>query len=158
MVFHYPKNPSIDYIKRVVGVPGDRVEYRNKRLFINGVEQKQTSDGDYNYVDGGLNFIHTERRIEEFGAHKHEVLVNPDLPNVHLASVEDFKGRENCNYEETSFNCQVPAGKYFMLGDNRDNSNDGRYWGFVSDDQIVGKAIFVWMSFTNFKRIGLSID
>lgn len=158
MVFHYPENPSVDYIKRVVGVPGDSVEYRNKQLFINGLEQKQVAEGDYNYVESGLNFVHTERRSEELGAHKHDVLINPEMPNTHLGSVADFKGRENCDYQENRFSCRVPAGQYFMMGDNRDNSRDSRYWGFVPDNQIVGKAFLIWMNFSDLKRVGLSIN
>ena len=157
MVFHYPENPSVDYIKRVVGVPGDTIEYRNKHLTINGKEQVQQPDGDYNYVESGLNFVHTERRIETLGERRHMLLINPDMPNVHLGSVAEFPGRENCTYDEESVRCAVPAGNYFMMGDNRDNSRDSRYWGFVPDKQIVGKAFFVWMNFSDLKRIGLSI-
>lgn len=157
MVFHYPENPSVDYIKRVVGVPGDRIEYRNKQLTINGVEQVQTPDGDYNYVESGLNFVHTEKRTEMLGKKNHELLINPDMPNVHLGSVAEFKGHENCVYSEESVRCTVPAGHYFMMGDNRDNSRDSRYWGFVPDREIVGKAFFVWMNFSDLKRIGISI-
>lgn len=158
MVFHYPENPSVDYIKRVVALPGDTVEYRNKRLTINGVEQAQQADGDYNYVESGLNFVHTERRWEVLGAHKHALLVNPDMPNVHQGSVAEFEGRENCSYDENKVKCKVPAGHYFMMGDNRDNSRDSRYWGFVPDHQIVGKAFFIWMNFSDLQRIGLSIN
>ncbi len=158
MVFHYPENPSVDYIKRVVGLPGDTIEYKNKRLTINGAEIKQTADGDYNYVESGLNFVHTERRIEELGEHKHPLLVNPEMPNVHLEAVADFKGFENCQYDESKVVCKVPAGNYFMMGDNRDNSRDSRYWGFVPDHQIVGKAFFIWMNFSDLKRVGLSIN
>jgi signal peptidase I len=158
MVFHYPENPSVDYIKRVVGMPGDTIEYRNKQLFINGIEQKQKADGDYNYVESGLNFVHTERRIESLGEHQHQLLVNPDMPNVHLGAITDFKGRENCTYDERQVTCKVPAGNYFMMGDNRDNSRDSRYWGFVPDNQIVGKAFFIWMNFSDLKRVGLSIN
>lgn len=158
MVFHYPENPSVDYIKRVVGVPGDRVEYRDKHLYINDVEQKQTAEGEYNYVESGLNFVHTERRSEVLGTHTHDVLINPDMPNVHLGAIADFKGRENCEYQERRFTCRVPEGQYFMMGDNRDNSRDSRYWGFVPDNQIVGKAFFIWMNFSDFKRVGLSIN
>ena len=158
MVFHYPENPSVDYIKRVVGIPGDTIEYRNKQLFINGIEQKQTADGDYNYVESGLNFVHTERRIEKLGEHEHRLLVNPDMPNVHLGAIADFKGRENCTYDDRQVTCKVPAGNYFMMGDNRDNSRDSRYWGFVPDNQIVGKAFFIWMNFSDLKRVGLSIN
>ncbi len=158
MVFHYPENPSVDYIKRVVGVPGDVVEYRNKQLSINGVVQNQTPAGAYNYVESGLNFVHTEKRSEQLGEHTHDLLVNPDMPNLHLGSVAEFAGRENCQYDEAKFTCTVPAGNYFMMGDNRDNSRDSRYWGFVPDRQIVGKAFFVWMNFSDLKRVGLSIN
>jgi len=157
MVFHYPENPSVDYIKRVVGLPGDIVEYRHKHLFINGVEQVQQADGDYNYVETGLNFVHTEKRIETLGEGKHALLVNPDMPNLHLGSVAEFQGREACVYSEDSVLCKVPEASYFMMGDNRDNSRDSRYWGFVPDHQIVGKAFLVWMNFSDLKRIGQSI-
>ena len=157
MVFHYPEDPSVDYIKRVVGVPGDVVEYRHKQLTINGVEQVQQPDGDYNYVESGLNFVHTEKYIETLGIRKHALLVNPDMPNVHMGSVAEFKGRENCEYNEDSVRCTVPDGHYFMMGDNRDNSRDSRYWGFVPDNQIVGKAFLVWMNFSDLKRIGLTL-
>jgi signal peptidase I len=158
MVFHYPENPALDYIKRVAALPGDSVEYRNKRLWINGVEQAQQPDGDYNYVETGLNFVHTEKRLETLGEHRHAVLVNPEMPTLHLGSVAEFKGRENCSYGSEMVRCKVPDGHYFMLGDNRDNSRDSRYWGFVPDNQIVGKAFFIWMNFSNLKRIGLSIN
>ncbi len=158
MVFHYPENPSVDYIKRVVGVPGDVVEYRNKRLTINGKEQPQQPEGDYNYVESGLNFVHTERRSELLGDKRHDILINPDMPNVHMGSVADFPGRENCIYDEDSVRCTVPAGSYFMMGDNRDNSRDSRYWGFVPDREIVGKAFFIWMNFSDLKRIGMSVN
>ncbi|MGC2166263.1 MAG: signal peptidase I [Gallionella sp.] len=157
MVFHYPENPSVDYIKRVVGIPGDTVEYRYKHLRINGVEQVQTADGDYNYVEQGLNFVHTERRIESLDERKHPILVNPEVPTLHLGSISEFAGRENCSYDNEMVRCKVPEGQYFMMGDNRDNSRDSRYWGFVPDYQIVGKAFFVWMNFSDLKRIGLSI-
>ena len=140
MVFHYPENPSVDYIKRVVGVPGDTIEYRNKHLIINGKEQMQ------------------QPGVETLGERRHMLLINPDMPNVHLDSVAEFPGRENCTYDEKSVRCTVPAGNYFMMGDNRDNSRDSRYWGFVPDKQIVGKAFFVWMNFSDLKRIGLSVN
>jgi len=158
MVFHYPENPSVDYIKRVVAVSGDTVEYRNKRLTINGVVQPQVSEGDYNYVETGLNFVHTERRTEDFGGKKHAMLVNPEMPTLHLGSVAEFQGRENCTYDEEHVTCKVPEGHYFMMGDNRDNSRDSRYWGFVPDQQIVGRAFFIWMNFSDLKRVGLSIN
>lgn len=158
MVFRYPEDPTLDYIKRVVGLPGDTVEYRNKRLWINGVEQVQQADGDYNYVETGLNFVHTEKRIETLGERKHAVLINPEMPTLHLSAVAEFPGRENCSYDNDMVRCKVPAGQYFMMGDNRDNSRDSRYWGFVPDNQIVGKAFFIWMNFSDLKRIGMLIN
>ena len=158
MVFHYPENPSLDYIKRVVAIPGDSIEYRHKKLWINGVEQRQQADGDYNYVEPGLNFVHTEKRIESLSSHQHAVLVNPEAPSLYLNAVAEFKGRENCSYDDEIMRCKVPEGHYFMMGDNRDNSRDSRYWGFVPDNHIVGKAFFIWMNFSDLKRIGLSIN
>ncbi len=158
MVFRYPENPTLDYIKRVVGLPGDTVEYRNKKLWINGVEQVQQADGEYNYVESGLNFVHTEKRLETLGSRKHSILINPDMPTLHLSAVAEFSGRENCSYDEEMVRCKVPEGGYFMMGDNRDNSRDSRYWGFVPDQDIVGKAFFIWMNFSDLKRAGLLIN
>ena len=158
MVFHYPEDPSTDYIKRVVGVPGDVLIYRNKTLSINGKEQAIKRDGDYNYVESELRFVHTERYIENLDGKKHAVLLNPDMPQVHLGNVSNFPLHEQCSYSEEEVRCTVPAGHYFMMGDNRDNSRDSRYWGFVPDEMIVGKAFFVWMNFSELNRVGLSID
>lgn len=158
MVFHYPENPSVDYIKRVVGLPGDVIEYRNKKLSVNGVEQSQKQEADYNYVESGLNFVHAERYSEDLHGHLHPILVNPEAPSIHLGSVAEFPQLENCQYSTEAVRCKVPDGHYFMMGDNRDNSRDSRYWGFVPDKMIVGKAFFIWMNFGDLKRIGLSIN
>ncbi|OGS91871.1 MAG: signal peptidase I [Gallionellales bacterium GWA2_60_18] len=158
MVFHYPENPSIDYIKRVVALPGDIVEYRNKRLRINGVEQPARPDGEYNYVEQGLNFVHTLKHIETLDGREHSILTNPDRATLYLDSVAEFPGRENCVYGDEMVRCRVPDGYYFTMGDNRDNSRDSRYWGFVPDNQIVGKAFLIWMNFGELGRVGLSID
>lgn len=157
IVFHFPEDPSVDYIKRLVGVPGDVLVYRNKRLSINGVEQALQRDGDFNYVESELRFIHTERYNENLGGRTHPVLLNPEMPQVHLSNVENFPQHEQCSYSEQEIRCNVPAGHYFMMGDNRDNSKDSRYWGFVPDEMVVGKAFFIWMNFSEFGRIGSSI-
>ena len=158
MVFHYPENPSLDYIKRVIGLPGDKIAYRNKKVLVNGVLQEQQQDGEYNYVENGLKFIHTEHYSENLGGHTHAILVNPDMPSVHLGAIAEFPQREACSYSDDEVRCTVPAGHYFMLGDNRDNSRDSRYWGFVPDNMIVGKAFMIWMNFGDLRRIGLSIN
>lgn len=158
MVFHYPENPSVDYIKRVIGLPGDVVSYRGKQLYINGKLQEQKSEGEYNYADNGLNFVHTNRYTEDLGGHVHDLLINPEMPSVHLSSVAEFPLHEQCSYTFEEMRCTVPAGHYFMMGDNRDNSRDSRYWGFVPDKLIVGKAFFIWMNFGDLKRVGLTIN
>ncbi len=158
MVFHYPEDPSVDYIKRVVGLPGDVIIYRDKQLLVNGVVQQHMRDGDYNYVESGLRFVHTERYNENLSGHTHAMLINPEVASIHLGSVSNFPQHEVCSYTEAEMRCTVPSGHYFMLGDNRDNSRDSRYWGFVPDELIVGKAFMIWMNFSDLKRIGLSIN
>lgn len=158
MVFRYPENPSLDYIKRVVGLPGDQIVYRNKRLTINGQEITITSAGEYNYVESGLSFVSALRFSEKLGDHLHAILVQPETPSVQLSGVRRFPFRDNCAYNDAGFSCTVPRGQYFLMGDNRDSSSDSRYWGFVPEENIVGKAFLIWWNFDEFKRIGRSIN
>jgi signal peptidase I len=158
MVFRYPENPTLDYIKRVVGVPGDRIEYRNKRLTINGQPAPVEQGDDFQYVDGGLSLVNATRFWETLGTHRHSIIINPEAPALQLAGVRQFPQRDNCVYNEQDFNCLVPPGHYFMMGDNRDSSSDSRYWGFVPEQNIVGKAFLVWWNFSELKRIGNRIN
>jgi signal peptidase I len=158
MVFRYPENPGLDYIKRVVGTPGDRIEYRNKRLSVNGQLVKVDAAEDYQYVEGSLSFVNALRFWEQLGDHRHSIIINPDAPVLQLAGVRQFPLRENCDYNEQGFVCTVPPGNYFMMGDNRDSSSDSRYWGFVPEQNIVGKAFLVWWNFGELRRIGNRIN
>jgi signal peptidase I len=150
MVFRYPPKPSLDYIKRVVGVPGDEVAYINKRLTVNGQPVKTTQLPDFFDEDTMRYFKQLE---EDLGTKKYNVLNDDDRP-AFIPGADSFAGREGCSYSVEGVVCKVPAGHYFMMGDNRDNSLDSRFWGFVPDQNIVGKAFFVWMNFGNLKRIG----
>lgn len=144
VVFRYPQKPEIDYIKRVIGVPGDTVEWDNKTLKVNGVELERDMTGDYDALDQD-NLIHATIRLKEnlLGV-EHDILIVPNS-----------NGRKGT--------ITVPPGSYFMMGDNRDMSNDSRYWGLVPEANLVGKATYVWMHFSlggdGFKprRIGQAI-
>ena len=156
VVFRYPSDPTVDYIKRVVGIPGDKIQYKGKRLTINGQPVDVQSNGFY--TDGELNFLRLPSFLEKLGEKSHQMMIVPAQPPVDLAQVRQFPHRENCEYNDDGFACTVPAGEYFMMGDNRDQSSDSRYWGFVPDDHIKGRAFLVWMNFGDFKRIGNGIE
>ena len=150
MVFRYPPRPSQDYIKRVVGVPGDEVAYLNKRLTINGELVSKVPVADYFDEDTMQYFKQYE---EVLGGKRHRIL-NDERRPAFVEGATNFPFRDNCRYSVEGVVCKVPPGYYFMMGDNRDNSLDSRYWGFVPDENIVGRAFFIWMNFGSFRRIG----
>ena len=150
MVFRYPPKPSVDYIKRVIGVPGDEVAYLNKKLTVNGQPVASEALPDY-FDESTMRYFRHER--EQLPGKTHDIIIDNERPGF-IPGADEFPMRENCRYNVEGVVCKVPEGHYFMMGDNRDNSLDSRYWGFVPDRNIVGKAFFVWMNFGNLKRIG----
>lgn len=151
MVFHLPKDPSVDYIKRVIGVPGDTISYLNKRLAING--QMLNKDAQADYLEE-QSMRYAKQFEEKTGETTHKILNYEQAPNF-ISGIENFPNKESCTYTVEGVSCKVPEGHYFMMGDNRDNSLDSRYWGFVPEANIVGKAFFVWFNLNfNLKRIG----
>ena len=155
MVFRYPVDPSVDYVKRVIGLPGDAIVYRNKRLTINGLSVETTPAPDY-FDSERVAYAkqYSEKLPRPAGIANHMILLDDERSMVIVPS--SFPFRDNCVYSDgnTSVACKVPTGYYFMMGDNRDNSQDSRYWGFVPDENIVGKAFFIWMNFGNMQRFG----
>jgi len=127
VVFRYPKDPSVDYIKRVVGLPGDRIGYYNKMLHINGKPVAQVPAGVYVGTGSGISMSGAGKRLEQLGDVQHQILVMPRTPGLEGEYV-------------------VPEHEYFVMGDNRDNSNDSRYWGTVPEQNLVGKAFRIWMN------------
>lgn len=144
-VFRYPMNPSINYIKRVIGLPGDEISYVNKVLYINGVPANQTLLGQAKDQDEEGDVWSVELKSENLTDVSHLIYIRPDVP------AQDFS-------------VIVPPGQYFAMGDNRDNSNDSRYWGFVPEQNFVGKALWVWFSWDSdnhrirWERIGHAIQ
>jgi signal peptidase I len=127
-VFRYPANPSIDFIKRIVGVPGDHVVYKNKTLYINGKKMKQTFiKNTFDYHADGTKYPAREMQ-ENLNGIKHKII------------------RRDPGYETSNFDVVVPKGYYFAMGDNRDDSADSRFWGYVPEKNLIGKAFMIWMS------------
>ena len=141
VVFRYPEDPSIPFIKRVVGVGGDRIRYENKVIYVNNVPMEQVVKGSYSGQGAGKIMDGASWRLESLGDVEHEILMDPIRYSAGLEIV-------------------VPDDMYFVLGDNRDNSKDSRYWGFVPDDHLVGHAFMIWMNWDlknngiDWKRIG----
>ena len=127
IVFRYPEDPSIPFIKRVIGLPGDHISYYDKTLFINGKPMKQEILGTYHAVGSGKMMDGVSLRKEDLETVQHKILVDME--------------RYSREFEGT-----VPEGQYFVLGDNRDNSKDSRYWGFVPDKNLIGRAFMIWMN------------
>ncbi len=150
MVFHYPPAPSVDYIKRVIGLPGDRIQYQDKQLIVNGELVALSDVSNYEYVMSGLNVVTAKKYRETLGSVEHDILIH-DLQGSYDP---DSIGGRFANGETIV----VPAGHYLAMGDNRDNSSDSRVWGFVPERNLVGKAFFIWMNFDDSSRIGNSIQ
>lgn len=161
IVFADQTKPNRDLIKRVVGLPGDTISYVDKKLRINGLPLTYQPDGSYDYNEDTVNgniLIHNQRFIENLTGVSHPIITNEQIPPVVMELVQDFPNKDKCRYVDDGFTCKVPEGHYFMMGDNRDNSLDSRYWGFVPEDAIYGKAIYVWMNFRDLSRIGTKIE
>jgi signal peptidase I len=145
MVFRFPGDPSVNYIKRVIGLPADQIVYRDKQLFINGKPIHQTPADDYTYSESGNHLIFARRLREQIDGMEHDILLS-----------------EGQNPAILEFS--VPEGHYFVMGDNRDRSNDSRYWGMVPEANVVGQAFLIWFSWdmvqggVSWSRIGSSIQ
>ncbi|MDI9330221.1 MAG: signal peptidase I [Alphaproteobacteria bacterium] len=160
MVFRYPPKPSLDYIKRVVGVPGDEIAYLNKQLTINGLPVPKAALTDFfnedtlSYAKQYAEQLPTGSQADAMGSVKTVRLLNDPARPAFVAGTDDFPFKDQCRYSIEGVVCKVPPGHYFMMGDNRDDSLDSRYFGFVPESNIVGKAFFVWMNFSHLGRIG----
>jgi len=144
-LFRYPKNPGVVYVKRVIGLPGDHVVYKDKILNINGKQMQQEPLGMDLDTEGKFS-TPVQVRMEHLGKVDHKIYIRP--------------GRK----EWEKIDVVVPQGSYFMMGDNRDSSEDGRAWGFVPEENLIGKAFGVWMSWDSegssirWNRIGSKIN
>jgi signal peptidase I len=139
VVFEYPVDTSVSYAKRVVGLPGDRISYYNKRLKINDEEIKVRRIGDYVRKDRANPSL---QYLERLGEHEYAILIEPEAPAV-VPPARAFPLNEQCAQTAEGLSCRVPDDHYFVLGDNRDNSSDSRAWGFVPARNIIGKVQYI---------------
>lgn len=145
IVFRWPPNPSVDFIKRVIGIPGDHISYIDKTLYINGTKISQIFVKNTTDQDESGDIWNVQEKQEDLFGIRHLIFQNANRPN------DDIK------------DIVVPEGMYFAMGDNRDDSADSRYWGFVPEKNIIGKANVVWMSWSSpdhrirWDRIGKAI-
>lgn len=139
VVFDYPADKGITYVKRVIGLPGDEVSYQRKQLSINGVPVKTRPLPDYLHRD---RLYYSTHHVEQLGAAEYEILTDGEAP-AYIPEIANYPFRDQCAYDSNGVSCKVPPGNYFVLGDNRDNSRDSRMWGFVPVDHIIGKVVFV---------------
>ena len=145
VVFRPPHHPDQDWIKRVIGLPGDRIGYYDNRVQINGEPLDYDSSGTYGGTGKGAEMTGAELLTENLPGRPHLILERTNLPFLDQGEGEWV----------------VPPGQYFVMGDNRDNSEDSRYWGFLPEENLRGKAFLVWMSIDGgieFSRIGTSIQ
>ena len=161
IVFRYPLNPGENYIKRVVGLPGDTVRIDGEQVYINGKRVPATLVGPY---QGGYG--RESRLLEANGAMVYREQLGPRpndiavMPQINMAGTLQTP---DCHFQDTHHGtCVVPPHSYFVMGDNRDNSEDSRFWGFVPQHNLVGKAFVIWFSWRgphgiDFHRIGTVI-
>lgn len=140
IVFDFPRDPSQTFIKRIVGLPGDRIAFIGKNVVVNGRETRLQQLEDYLDAD---NLAYRQRHLNQLDATTFETLSDAKAPAV-PPKAWDFPMKESCSHSDEKVECHVPAGRYFVMGDNRDNSFDSRYWGYVGSDQIIGKLIKVF--------------
>ncbi len=141
VVFRYPLDPSTPYIKRIIAIPGDKVKLKDKRLYINDMEIERDKLGTYVGLKSSARHTGSQLVEENLLGSVHKILLNPKGPNYELEAI-------------------VPADNYFVLGDNRDNSRDSRYWGYVPDSNLIGRAFMIWMNWDrgpDLSRVGSKI-
>ena len=150
VVFKYPLDKNIDFIKRVIGVPGDEIRYINKELYVNGKRIEATPDG--NFFDKET-YTDLKQFNENLEGVVHKIVENDKVSSM-ARPVQGHNGLNQCIYNMGDVVCRVPDGHYFMMGDNRDNSADSRFWGFVPKEDIVGRAFYIWLNISDMGRIG----
>ena len=161
-VFRAPHEPDKDYIKRIIALPGDTVVYKDKKLTLNGVLVPQVEDGTYSYMEFG-KFLTTLKFKEKLGDREYLIAQFAEFPSFIPNQKYLSTPVPTCTDDGNIVSCIVPPGHYLAMGDNRDNSLDGRYWGFVPDTHLRGKAFFIWFNWEDvssfaFKRVFRSIQ